>query len=113
MGFTQFFDNWNNPQMKNILKSSLIILDTAESVCIITAETVPLPFYQYSIFLAIPLALVIGTFTLTRVESARKIKDLRKVQECRCENSEYKDCLPDSLSHFIILSEFRRQNKDN
>jgi hypothetical protein len=47
-----------------ILKSSLIILVTAESVCILTAETVDLIFYQYSILLSIPLALMAGAFTV-------------------------------------------------
>jgi hypothetical protein len=112
-GFTQFLNNWNNPQMKNILKTSLIILITAESACILTAETVTLLFYQYSLFLAIPLALIIGTFTLTLVESTRKIRNQSKVQDCNCENSECKDCSSDSQSHFVSLSEFRRQNKGN
>ncbi|MDN5846107.1 MAG: hypothetical protein L0H53_07515 [Candidatus Nitrosocosmicus sp.] len=111
-GFIHFIDNWNNPQMKNILKTSMIILITAESACILTAETVTLLFYQYSIFLAIPLALVIGTFTLTLVESTRKIKNQRKVQVCSCENLECKYCLSDSPSHFVSLSDLRRQNKD-
>ena len=112
-GFTQFLNNWNNPQIKNIIKPSLIILITAESACIITAETVTLLFYQYSIFLAIPLALVIGTFTLTLVESTRKIRNKSKVQDCNCENAECKDYSFDSPSHFVSLSEFRRQNKGN
>ena len=86
--------------MKNILKTSLIILITAESACILTAETVTLLFYQYSLFLAIPLALIIGTFTLTLVESTRKIRNQSKVQDCNCENSECKDC---SLTHSHTL----------
>ncbi len=110
-GFAQFFNNWDNPQMKNILKTSLIILITAESACILTAETVTLLFYQYSIFLAIPLALVIGTFTLTLVESTRKIRNQQKVQNFNSENSECKDCVSDSQSNFVSLSDFRRLHK--
>ncbi len=105
-GFAQFIIHRNNPQMKLILKTSVIILITAESACILTAETVTLLFYQYSIFLAIPLALVIGTFTLTVIESARKVKNQRKAKEC-------KDCLLDSQSYFVSLSDFRSRNKDD
>ena len=50
--------------LKSILKSSLYILVTAESACILTAETVGIVFYQYSIFLSVPLALLVGAFTV-------------------------------------------------
>ena len=50
--------------LKSILKSSLYILITAESACILTAETVGIVFYQYSIFLSVPLALLVGAFTV-------------------------------------------------
>lgn len=46
------------------MKSSLYILATAESACILTAETVGIVFYQYSIFLSVPLALLVGAFTI-------------------------------------------------
>ena len=103
-GFTHFIDNWNNPQMKNILRTSLIVLITAESACILTAETVTILFYQYSAFMAIPLALIIGTFTLTLVESTRKMRNQQqsKVQDC---------CLSESQSEFISSSDFRRLSK--
>jgi hypothetical protein len=78
--------------MKNALKTSLIILIIVQSVFILTAETVTLLFYQYSIFLAISLALVIGTFTLTLEESTRKIRNQQsKVQDCDYENSECRE----------------------
>lgn len=103
-GFLQFIVHRNDPQMKFILKTSMIILITAESACILTAETVTILFYQYSIFLAIPLALVIGTFTLTLVESTRKIRNQQhsKVQDC---------CLSESQSEFISSSDFKRLSK--
>ena len=50
--------------IKPIVKSSLYILVTAESACILTAETVGIVFYQYSIFLSVPLALLVGAFTV-------------------------------------------------
>ena len=50
--------------IKSIFKSSIYILITAESACILTAETVEIVFYQYSIFLSVPLALLVGAFTV-------------------------------------------------
>jgi hypothetical protein len=62
------------PNLKYVLKSSAYILLTAESACILTAETVDLIFYQYSIFLAVPLALLAGAFTVVAPEAYKKIK---------------------------------------
>jgi hypothetical protein len=39
-------------------------LVTAESACILTAETVDLVFYQYSLLLSVPLALLAGAFVV-------------------------------------------------
>jgi hypothetical protein len=50
------------PNLKYVLKTSAYILVTAESACILTAETVDLVFYQYSLLLSVPLALVAGAF---------------------------------------------------
>ncbi|HEY5737863.1 MAG TPA: hypothetical protein VIS28_06250 [Nitrososphaeraceae archaeon] len=36
---------------------------TAESACILTAETIGIIFYNYSIVLSIPLALLVGALT--------------------------------------------------
>ena len=65
---------YRQQNLKNILKTSLIILITAESVCILTAETVDLIFYKYSILLSIPLALLAGAFTVVAPEAYRKTK---------------------------------------
>ncbi len=46
------------------MKASLYILVTAESACILTAETVGIVFYQYSTFLSVPLELLAGAFTV-------------------------------------------------
>ena len=51
---------YKQPSLRSILKTSLVILVTAESVCILTAETVDLIFYRYSILLSVPLALLAG-----------------------------------------------------
>jgi hypothetical protein len=63
---------YKQQNLEIILKTSLVILITAESVCILTAETVDLIFYQYSIMLSIPLALVAGAFTVVAPEAYRK-----------------------------------------
>lgn len=62
------------PNLKSVLKTSAYILVTAESACILTAETVDLIFYQYSLFLAVPLALLAGAFAIVAQEAFRKIK---------------------------------------
>lgn len=60
------------PNLKGLLKSSLIILVTAESACIITAETVDLLLYQYSVLLSIPLALIAGAFAIVVPQAVKK-----------------------------------------
>jgi hypothetical protein len=74
VGITKLPQLHRQPNLKYILKSSIYILVTAESACILTAETVDLIFYQYSILLAVPLALLAGAFTVVAPEAYRKIK---------------------------------------
>jgi hypothetical protein len=69
---------YRQPNLKYIMKMSLYILITAESACILTAETVDLIFYQYSILLSIPLALLAGAFVVVAPEAYRKIKHKTK-----------------------------------
>jgi hypothetical protein len=64
----------SKPNLKQILKTSLIILVTAESACILTAKTIDLIFYKHSIFLSIPLALLAGSFTVVVPEAYKKMK---------------------------------------
>jgi len=61
------------PNLKYILKTSMVILITAESACILTAETIGIVFYNYSILLGIPLALLVGALTLVVIEAHKKI----------------------------------------
>ena len=63
--------------IKYILKTSVFILITAESVCIITAETVDLVFYNYSLFLSVPLELMAGAFTVVAPEAFKKSRKKR------------------------------------
>jgi hypothetical protein len=73
IGITKLPQLHREPNLKYILKSSAYILVTAESACILTAETVDLIFYQYSILLAVPLALLAGAFTVVVPEAYRKM----------------------------------------
>ena len=73
-GFKRLFRIRRQRGMKMILKSSLFILITAESACILTAETVDLIFYQYSILLSVPLALLAGAFTVVAPAAYRRAK---------------------------------------
>jgi hypothetical protein len=73
IGITKLPQLHRQPNLKYILKTSAYILVTAESACILTAETVDLIFYQYSIFLAIPLALLAGAFTVVAPEAYRRM----------------------------------------
>ena len=62
------------PNLKYILKTSMVILITAESACILTAETIGIIFYNYSILLGVPLALLVGALTVVFIEAHKKVK---------------------------------------
>jgi hypothetical protein len=72
IGITKLLHLHRQPNLKYVLKSSAYILITAESACILTAETADLIFYQYSILLSIHLALLAGAFTVVVPEAYRK-----------------------------------------
>jgi hypothetical protein len=78
IGITKLSQLHRQPNLKYILKTSAYILVTAESACILTAETVDLIFYQYSILLSIPLALLAGAFTVVAPEAYRKMIEQKK-----------------------------------
>jgi len=63
---------YKQPNLKTILKTTIIILITAESVCILTAETVDLLFYKHLKILSVPLALLAGAFTVVATQAYRK-----------------------------------------
>ncbi len=68
--------------MKHIMKTSFIIMITAESACIIIAETVDLVFYKQSILLSIPLGLLAGSFAVVAPEAYRKMRGNSTQAEC-------------------------------
>ena len=67
----------NQPNLREILKTSIVILVTAETACIITAETVDLIFYKQAFYLSVPLALLAGAFTVVAPEAYRKMKEAK------------------------------------
>lgn len=73
-GLTNLFKLHNQSELKRILKTSVIILFTAESACILTAETVDLIFYNFSFLSSIPLALLAGAFTVVAPEAYKRTK---------------------------------------
>jgi hypothetical protein len=60
--------------LRCIIRTSLIIVITAESLCFLSAEIVDFIFYKYSIFLSVPLALLVGAFIAVAPEDYRKMK---------------------------------------
>jgi len=62
------------PNLGEILKTSLLILVTAETACIITAETLDFIFYKQAFYLSIPLALLAGAFTVVAPKAYKKMK---------------------------------------
>ena len=67
----------SQPNLREILKTSLVILVTAETACIITAETVDLIFYKQAFYLSVPLALLAGAFTVVAPEAYKKMNAAR------------------------------------
>lgn len=62
----------SEPDLRGIAKSSVIILVTAESACILTAETVGVALYQYSLLVSVPLALLAGASAIVAVQFLKK-----------------------------------------
>jgi hypothetical protein len=64
----------NHPDLRNIVKTSVMILITTETTCILSAETVDLIFYKQSVLLSSILGLLVGSFTVVGIEAFRKIR---------------------------------------
>jgi hypothetical protein len=73
LGMSKLKELPKQPNLREILKTSLVILVTAETACIITAETVDLIFYKQAFYLSVPLALLAGAFTVVAPEAYKKI----------------------------------------
>jgi hypothetical protein len=74
IGITKLISLHKQSNIKRILKTSLIVLVTTETACILTAETVDLVFYKQSIFLSVLLALLAGAFAVVIPEAYEKTK---------------------------------------
>ena len=74
IGISKLFYLHRQSNIRHILKTSLLILVTAETACILTAETVDLIFYKQSMLLSIPLALLAGTLAVVIPEAYKKMK---------------------------------------
>ena len=57
------------PNAKDVIKTSIYILITAESACILTAETVNLAFFRHAMWLSMPLGLFAAAFVVTVIET--------------------------------------------
>jgi hypothetical protein len=64
----------HQPNLKQLLRTSIVLLVTSESVCILTAERVDFVFYGYSILLSILLAMLAGSLTIVGPEAYKKIQ---------------------------------------
>ena len=63
-----------SPDFKQIVKTTLYVLITGESVCILTAETVNLAFFRHALWVSIPLSLFAGALAITLLEAYKRMK---------------------------------------
>jgi hypothetical protein len=63
----------NQRDLKHVIITCLYILVTAESACIITAETVNLAFFRHALWFSIPLSLFVAAFVVSLIESHKII----------------------------------------
>jgi hypothetical protein len=78
---------WNNVGINRSISSNVILI-TAETACILTTETIGIVFYNYSILLGIPLALLVGALTVVVIEAHKKINIKSKsCGSCDCNDT--------------------------
>lgn len=75
---------FHNHNKNQLLKKILYLLLTAESICVITAQTIDFLLYNYSVFLSFPLALIIGSLVIY-IQQAEEIKKPNKIH-ISCKN---------------------------
>jgi hypothetical protein len=63
------------PNLRYIIKTSVYILVTAESACILTAETVNLAFFRQAMWLSMPLGLFAAALVVTMIESYKMTRN--------------------------------------
>lgn len=74
----------NQKDLKHIIKTCLYILITAESACILTAETVNLAFFRHALWLSIPLSLFAAALVISLIESYKITRKTRLQRNSIC-----------------------------
>jgi hypothetical protein len=74
IGVKKMAQLYKQPNMRIIVWSTIVILVTAETACILTAETIDLIFYRHSLFISIPLSLLAGALAVVVPEAYKKTK---------------------------------------
>ena len=77
----------------------MVILITTESACILTAETIGIVFYNYSILLGIPVALFVGVLTVVFIETHKKVN----IKSKSCNSCDDDDDDDDENNNLISL----------
>ncbi|MDE1725463.1 MAG: hypothetical protein KGH76_06170 [Thaumarchaeota archaeon] len=61
--------------LRHVIKTSLYVMITAESACILTAETVNLVFFRQALWLSIPISLFIAAFAIVVIEAYKQTRN--------------------------------------
>ncbi len=68
------------PNARGVIKTSIYVLITAESACILTAETVNLAFFRHAMWLSMPLGLFSAALVVTIIETWKLRKVARHIK---------------------------------
>jgi len=74
IGVKKMAQLYKQPNLGAILWTSIVILITAETACILTAETIDLIFYRHSLFISIPLSLFAGALAVVVPEAYKRTR---------------------------------------
>jgi len=74
IGVKKMTQLYKQSDVRIVLWSTIVILVTAETACILTAETIDLIFYRHSLFVSIPLSLLAGAFAVVIPEVYKKTR---------------------------------------
>jgi hypothetical protein len=76
-GMTELKRLRNTRKSRNLIKTALFILVTAESACIVTTAGVDFLLYKYSLFLSIPLAMLAGSLVVAFIGAFKSMRSAR------------------------------------
>lgn len=84
--FKYFKNGWfnlpilfSNRNRNQLIKRAVYLILTAESICVITAQTIDLLFYNFSVFLSTPIALIAGSVVIS-IQQAEEINKKNKLK---------------------------------